>query len=246
MRVRPFIWGWHAIEVTVFCALTAQITQFLPALLIFVLLEMLALRALVIGGFCLAGALTSEETKLTVRRFLLYWWGEFATFLMLYGWYQFLPRRVIQWPTSIGAKHIIFAHGFLCNDGFWAVLAKRLLAERYSISSVELPNMFSSIEAFSDLIRCEVERVWSENSEADITLIGFSMGGLAISILPESLKASLNVITIYSPFKGTQAAKITGTFRAPNGIEMSRTVNGWSVRVQRSRALNKPSGLECA
>jgi hypothetical protein len=70
-------------------------------------------------------------------------------------------------------------------------------------------------------LEAELDRVLTLNPNAEVTFIGFSMGGLAIRNLSPRLQKLTNIITIKTPHHGTYLARIPGFFGAKNGIEMS-------------------------
>ena len=122
---------------------------------------------------------------------------------------------------SVGDRHVIFMHGFFCNDGFWLRLSSLLVNQGFTVSGVEMPAAFASIDEFSRLLEVEIERCVAKNANTQLTLIGFSMGGLACRQLPRETQKRLGLITLYTPHRGTQLARLIGYFGASNGRDMT-------------------------
>jgi pimeloyl-ACP methyl ester carboxylesterase len=221
LNVRFLIWIWQlGVSVIVFWLTVPLKLSFLLHVL-FVVLILLTVRSLVIGvyGFVLAASYRDE--KLSYRQFFKYWVGETLAFSSLYYFYQLLPRHWLAKEKIVSKNHVILVHGFFCNDGMWFRLRPKLQQAGYSVSTVEMPQAFASVNAFTDLIRQEIVRVQQELPGVNLTVIGFSMGGLATRNLPVGIQEDVNLITLNSPHQGSWLAAIPGFFKAPNGRQMT-------------------------
>ncbi|EAR08563.1 putative lipase transmembrane protein [Reinekea sp. MED297] len=183
-------------------------------------MTMLALRALLIGVICIVVTVQFSHQSLSPWRWVRYWVQEFVAFVSLYSVMQALPRRWVQPNDPVTNHHVILAHGFLCNDGFWWRFVPRLRQAGLSVSSVEMPGAFASIEEFQQRLSAEIERVSSINPDAVITLVGFSMGGLAARCLPRKQQQRCELITLYTPHYGTLMAYVPRWVGATNGRQM--------------------------
>jgi predicted alpha/beta hydrolase family esterase len=114
-----------------------------------------------------------------------------------------------------GGKPILLAYGYLNHVGVW-VLQRRWLAQKGfgPIYTVPLASPFSSIEKHAAKVKEEIEK----RDLKKVTLVGYSMGGLACAYYatahPERVE---KVIVISAPFKGTVMALLAP---GKNGAEM--------------------------
>lgn len=226
MTVRQFIWSWQSAEFSAFWVLWSVVTGLPGVAVLRAVLSMLLLRALIIGLVCVLVTGHFSQNSLSPVKWIRYWIGEVAAFVSLYSLWQMLPRRRVQPVESVSGHHVILAHGFLCNDGFWFRLIPRLQRAGFSVSTVEQPEVFGDIDDFQQRLCSETERVLAENPMVRVTLVGFSMGGLAARRLPVALQQRCDLITVYSPHFGTVQARLTRPFRAVNGRQM-RPGNPW-------------------
>ena len=236
MTVRQFIWGWQSTEFLIIFGMWHWLSSG-PILLSLTtaILTMLVLRALIIGVICIVVSVEYSDQGLSAVRWIRYWLGEVTAFVCLYCLTQLLPRRWVQVKDTVLSHHVILAHGFLCNDGFWWRFVPRLHQTGLSVSSVEMPEAFASIDAFQQRLSEEIERVASINPDAVITLIGFSMGGLAARRLPRALQQRCELITLYTPHYGTLMAHIPRWVGAINGRQMCPG-NPWLADLNRQPA----------
>ncbi len=221
LTVRRLIWSWQIIEFGLTYWLIGRLGVSFGYQFLLTVIMMIGVRALFIGILTTFITLSFAKSRLTIGQFVRFWFSEFAAFCLLYFWFQAKPRRNLMLITEVKQNHVIFAHGFFCNDGFWFRLAPRLLKEGFSVSGVEMPMVFGSIDLFSMLLEKEVARCLNLNPESNITIIGFSMGGLACRGLPENIHKAINVITLYTPHRGTNLARVIGIMGADNGKQMT-------------------------
>lgn len=221
MTVRQFIWAWQSAEfvaIWVLGQLCLGLTW--PLALLFAVGTMLALRGLLLGVVCVLIAGHFSQQRLSPVQWGRYWAGEVTAFICLYGVTQVLPRRWFRPVDDVSEQHVILAHGFLCNDGFWFRLIPRLHRAGFSVSTVEMREAFASIDDLQRNLGAEIQRVSDRNPNAQITLIGFSMGGLAARRLPYSVQQRCRLIAIYTPHYGSLLAHLTRPLKALNGRQM--------------------------
>lgn len=221
MNVRAFIYFWQCTEFFMISLCLILLGVPLSISLATAPFVMLTLRAVIVALVCLTVVIKFQATDLPVKQYAAYWWNEFKTFCSLYFFYQAVPRQRLLKCADASEKHIIFIHGFLCNEGFWFLLKPALQDAGYSFSAVEMPKTFGSITEFTPLIKNEILRLKKQRPCIQITLVAFSMGGLAARNLPKSMQEELNLITLCTPLRGTHSAKLSAFFGAPNGKELS-------------------------
>lgn len=242
VTVRGFIWSWQLVELLVITYWLANSGTGLLKAGASAILIMIGLRFLVIGFVAAYVVFRPGSQDRAFTYFLSSWLGEAFAFCRLYFWYQALPRR---WVTPnvrrIGQKHVILVHGFLCNDGFWYALRPKIEAQGYTVTTVEQPKAFASIEYFSALIQQEVERLDSNGRDIQISVIAFSMGGLAARHLPAAVQKRIQLITVCTPHWGTALAELPGELFAGNGAQMTPK-NPWILGLN-SRPIQFQSGF---
>ncbi|WP_196157715.1 triacylglycerol lipase [Reinekea sp. G2M2-21] len=241
--VRRLIWSWQIIEAVLLIALFRQSQVSLMMVLLLTLVTMVLLRGIIVGIIAVTVSVSFASTTITKMQFLRFWWGEFVAFCYLYFWAQAKPRKTLDPHPPVLQRHVIFVHGFLCNDGFWIQLGRQLQRAGVSFSSVEMSAAFASIETFARLVENEIEHCLARNSNASITLIAFSMGGLACRRLPDGLQKNVNLITLYTPHQGTLLANITGFFGAANGREMAKGSDWLATLNQQPDQFKKAVGI---
>ncbi len=150
------------------------------------------------------------------------WWGEVVTAPQVFFWRQ--PFRSHAEPDHIpdgviGQRSVVFIHGFVCNRGLWNPWMRELRARKTPFIAVNLEPLFGSIDHYPRIIEVAVARLEAATGQA-VTLVGHSMGGLAIRAWLRQFNADARVhrvITIGSPHQGTWLARYGHTV---NGLEM--------------------------
>jgi len=228
MSVRQLIWVWQILEFAILYLLVGRAGSSVLLILFIVLLLMLSLRFIIIGIVAGAVSLYWGVTKLSLKGFISLWFGEFWAFVVMYSGFQAVPKSLLVFPSEIKNRHVVLVHGFFCNNGFWYLLARRLIKHGFSVSFVEMSNPFASLERLSGLIEREVMRIKSHNSATQTSLVTFSMGGLAARFyLSHTGKAeNIRFISVNMPFNGTYLGGLPGLLGAKNGQEM-RPNNPW-------------------
>lgn len=240
MSVRVGIWGWQTLEfLTVFMLLSHSSS--LTVDLCVTLMIMVALRLIIIGALTGFVALFWATVPLTPRLYLRYWLGEFWAFLFLYFGLQAVPSSWVTRNIDVKARHVILVHGFFCNNGFWWLLSKYLIANGYSVSYVEMPELFGSLNRFSEYVAEEVERIEQHYPETQIQIVSFSMGGLAVrDYLSRRVNPVYRHIAIFTPSQGIFMAFLPALLGGRNAIEMKPGSRWLSRLKKREESLNRP------
>ena len=221
LTVRRLIWLWQCLEFFLLYWIWRQFHDGVLAISVLTLFTMVSLRLLLMGVHVSVIAHMSATSKMSIKSFMCFCFNEFLSFCYLYFWWQAKPRTLFMREPVVRDKHVILVHGFFCNDGFWFQLAPKLLSDGYSVTGVEMSSVFSSIDQFTVLLEQEIGRCLAENSMAEITVVSFSMGGLAARNLPSDVQQKIHLITLYTPHGGTKLASIISLFGAKNGKQMS-------------------------
>jgi triacylglycerol lipase len=166
------------------------------------------------------------------------WWGEVVTAPRVFFWRQ--PFRAHVEPDHIpnhalGQRGVVFVHGFVCNRGLWNPWMRELRLRKTPFIAVNLEPLFGSIDHYARIVETAVACLEAATGES-VTLVGHSMGGLAIRAWLRQFDADARVhrvITIGSPHHGTWLARY------------GHTINGKEMR-QRSPWLTELAGAEPA
>lgn len=160
------------------------------------------------------------------------YWISIRVFLLLQPWAKapvlllpaVQPARPSLAPAPAGLP-VILVHGYLCNNGVWAVMADRLRRAGHPVLGVDLEPVFTSIDHYAPLVEQAVAQLCRQTGSQKVALIGHSMGGLAIRSWMRSHGSGrvARIITLGTPHAGTQMAHLTPT---PNGQQM-RWQSAW-------------------
>ncbi len=154
------------------------------------------------------------------------WWRSLFTefvatsrvFLLQQPWACAAPA-VQQASASPGRIPVVLVHGYLCNHRVWNVMSRRLRAAGHPVLAVDLEPLFTSIDLYAPIIEQAVLALCRQTGAEKVTLIGHSMGGLAIRAWMRSHGNSrvASVMTLGTPHAGTQ---IDARPRSTNGKQM--------------------------
>jgi predicted alpha/beta hydrolase family esterase len=127
---------------------------------------------------------------------------------------QLMPFQV-NWKLPAPQGHtqrpaVLMVHGFVCNRGLWAPLARWLNQRGYWTSAVSLEPVWGSIDAYLPMMHQAVDQALHEHDQ--VILIGHSMGGLVIRNFlrdcSDQQRARIaQVITLGTPHRGTVHAR---------------------------------------
>jgi len=140
------------------------------------------------------------------------WWGEVLTAPRVFFWRQ--PFRAQAEPDhvpdhTVGQRGVVLVHGFVCNRGLWNPWMRELRSRKTPFIAVNLEPVFGSIDHYPRIIEAAVARL-ERATGRPVTLVGHSMGGLAIRAWLRQFEADARVhrvITIGSPHQGTWLAR---------------------------------------
>jgi triacylglycerol lipase len=106
------------------------------------------------------------------------------------------------------SRAVLLVHGYF-NDGYiWDVHKASLEKNGFLVYTIDLGNPFESIRSFAQKVHDRLDEIVKETGCRDITLIGYSMGGLvccyyAAQFAPRFVS---KIITIGAPLDGTPLA----------------------------------------
>lgn len=211
--VRMSLWLWLLAEISIIYLITNQIIW---VVIVFFMGPLIAIGALsIVSGFII------NPIKLNLKSFLMMWFGEWLSFMVLFRGLQLLPKRCHVKSNEVAHRHVIFVHGFFCNAGMWAPLARKCEQLQFSTSFVEMTQLTGSLEMLADELQVEVKRLKDKHPNTEVSVVAFSMGGLAArACLLRFEHIPFRLITVHSPHKGTHLAWFFALLGAKNAQQM--------------------------
>jgi pimeloyl-ACP methyl ester carboxylesterase len=199
----------------------------------------LGLRALVVATlFALTWRhRTAANDRLGLLPSVRLVFGEYTTFLLVFGLLHPLPR----WfgrdrPATAAAPTqppILLIHGYCCNSAYWWGLRRYLHRQGVGpVFSITLEPVFNDIEDFAAQLAARVAQIRARTGAHQVILIGHSMGGLvARTYLHHHGGASCvaRLITLGSPHHGSLLARYSLT-QATN-VRQMLPGNDWLDRL---------------
>jgi triacylglycerol lipase len=181
-----------------------------------------------------------------VSQLLRAWRGEVATAPQVFFWRQPFRSRIESDHIpdhAMGQRGVVLVHGFVCNRGLWNPWMRELRARKTPFVAVNLEPLFGSIDHYPRTIEAAVARLEAATGRA-VTLVGHSMGGLAIRAWLRQFDADARVhrvITIGSPHQGTWLARYGHTI---NGKEM-RLRSAWLTDLAAAESAARATRFTC-
>jgi triacylglycerol lipase len=174
------------------------------------------------------------------------WWGEVLTAPRVFFWRQ--PFRARAEPDhvpdhAVDQRGVVLVHGFVCNRGLWNPWMRELRSRKTPFIAVNLEPVFGSIDHYPRIIEAAVARL-ERATKRPVTLVGHSMGGLAIRAWLRQFDADARVhrvITIGSPHQGTWLARYGHT---TNGRQM-RQRSPWLTELAAAEPVTRATRFTC-
>ena len=106
---------------------------------------------------------------------------------------------------------VLLVHGYGCNSGYWAHLARRLERARISHATVDLVPVAGDIEHYTAQVERAIETLRARTGAAKVAIVAHSMGGLVARAWMRRYEEQgegrvLRVITLGTPHFGTGLA----------------------------------------
>jgi len=124
-------------------------------------------------------------------------------------------------PAGIHLKTpVVLVHGYLCNHKVWDKMAEQLRQAGHPVLAVDLEPLFTSIDRYAPIIEETVAELCRQTGSNKVTLVGHSMGGLAIRAWLRACGTERvdRIITLGTPHQGT---RIDPHPKTPNGKQMA-------------------------
>lgn len=161
-----------------------------------------------------------EPTALWLQAFLGECRASTRFFLLRQPWAFAAPVMQVASGAQVRLP-VLLVHGFVCNHRVWDLVAPALRAQGHSVLAVNLEPLFASIDDYAAQLEQAVQALRQQTGQAQVALVGHSMGGLAIRawMRRHGTAHAACAITLGTPHAGTQVKAMVQT---ANGLQM-----GW-------------------
>ncbi|MDT8991692.1 alpha/beta fold hydrolase [Curvibacter sp. APW13] len=146
-------------------------------------------------------------------------WASIVVFVLRQPWTRGQPPLLPATAGSPQAVPVVLVHGYLCNHRLWDKVAAQLRAQGHAVQAVNLEPAFTSIDHYAPLVEQAVQALRSHTGQAQVALVGHSMGGLALRAWARryGLAHAAQLISLGTPHAGTQVPQ---HLPSPNGRQM--------------------------
>lgn len=218
----------HALELTLYVILAMSVCDAsLVVALGLAVLAMLALRAVVIAvTYAYAGAYASLAPRLSSRQRVLMVLGEYLSFVVTFlvimpfeRWWMGddrLPRQATEGQGLTAAAPedsrppILLIHGYGCSRACWWWLRAHLEAAGWSVATISLEPIYTSIDDYVDPVARRVDEVLAAIGATQLVLVGHSMGGLVSRAYLQRYGGArvARLVTLGTPHQGSELARL--------------------------------------
>jgi triacylglycerol lipase len=210
-----FLRFFLAIEVALYITLAVGCFGASPAVAALVAVGgVLIVRALIAALiYVRAWAHYSPSTRLSAVQALPMVFAEYAAFIANFVLISPFER---QWMGSDRLKPaadrppLLLIHGFACSRGAWWWLRRRLEAAGWTVATINLEPIYSSIEDYVEPLAKRIDAVLAETGASQLILVGHSMGGLVARAYLRrfGVQRVARLITLATPHAGSELARI--------------------------------------
>ena len=108
-----------------------------------------------------------------------------------------------------GRPPVLLIHGYGCSRAAWWWLRRRLEAAGWTVATINLEPIFTSIETYEEPVSRRIDEVLAETGAKQLILVGHSMGGLvARAYLRRYGKEKvIQLVTLGTPHAGSKLAR---------------------------------------
>jgi triacylglycerol esterase/lipase EstA (alpha/beta hydrolase family) len=164
--------------------------------------------AVVLAIEFIVGAIADPRTPpLPLGETIPVWWAETLISLRVFSFTQPFAARFPEPPLVHDPQRpaVLLVHGYLCNRAVWRALLGSGKLAHCNVATVDLEPIFGPMDEYADVVRAAVEKLRAATGAAQVTLVGHSMGGLAIRVYLRKFGAAAvrKAITLATPHYGT-------------------------------------------
>lgn len=179
-----------------------------------VALGVLAVRAAVIAvTYAYAWAFHSPAPRLAVPQALRMVLAEYAAFVAVFvlilpfeAWWMGADRL----RAGRDRPPLLLIHGYACSRGVWWWLRRRLEAAGWTVATIRLEPVYTSIDDYVGPLARRIDAVLAETGAAQLILVAHSMGGLVARAYLQRCGAGrvARLVTLGTPHAGSELARI--------------------------------------
>ena len=138
------------------------------------------------------------------RLFLVEYGASMLTSSWTMGFCTFRDR-----PGNAGLPPVLLVHGYGCNSGYWHFMSGALHRAGVGHHGIDLEPVLAGIDRFVPALHARIEEICRQTGQAQIIIVGHSMGGLVARAYLRDHGASriARVITLGTPHRGTGLAR---------------------------------------
>ena len=204
-----------ALEVTLY--VTLAVRCFDASLSVAVLLAVagvLIVRALItLLTYVLAWVYRSASARLSVMQAVVMALAEYAAFVanfVLISPFEAVWMGPDRLKSGGGRPPLLLIHGFGCSRGAWWWLRRRLEAAGWTVATISLEPLYTSIENYVEPLAKRIDAVLAETGASQLILVGHSMGGLVARAYLRrfGLQRVARLVTLATPHAGSELARI--------------------------------------
>jgi triacylglycerol lipase len=204
-----------------------------------VLLGMLTVRALIVSvTYAFAWAFHSPSSRLSVLqalRMVLAEYGAFIANFMLILPFDSLWMGPDRLKPANGRLPLLLIHGYGCSRGVWWWLRRRLEAAGWTVATISLEPIYTSVDNFAEPLAQRIDAVLAETGAQQVILVGHSMGGLVARTYFRRFGTQrvARLVTLGTPHFGSKLARLG---MGENGRQMEAG-SAWLEALARETAM---------
>ncbi len=173
----------------------------------------LSLRAvLILITYAYAWAWHSPAPPLSMWQALRMVLGEYAVhllcFVLIFPFERWWMRPDLL--TAGSRPPVLLVHGYGCSRAAWWWLRRRLQAAGWTVATINLEPVFSSIDDYIDPLEQRIAAVLAKTGAERLLLVGHSMGGLVARAYLQRCGKSrvVGLVTLGTPHQGSRIAPL--------------------------------------
>lgn len=181
---------------------------------LFALTSLFALRFwIVVLIYLLAWTHRSPAPRLGWGQVVLMVLAEYAAFIANFVFISPFERWWMgddRLQAGSGRPPVLLIHGYGCSRAAWWWQRRRLEAAGWSVATINLEPLYTSIENYVEPLSRRVDEVLAQSGAKRLVVVGHSMGGLVARayLRRHGVSKVLRLVTLGTPHGGSELAKM--------------------------------------
>ena len=204
-----------AFEVALYAGLALYFFEASPAVALLAAVGgILALRVLItVLNYLCFWACRLPSAQISALRALPMMFAEYAAFVASFvlifpfeNWWMGRDRL----KPVVDRPPLLLIHGYGCSRGAWWWLRRRLEAAGWTVATISLEPVFTSIDNYIEPLAARIDAVLAETGAAQLILVGHSMGGLVARayLRHHGVQRVARLFTLATPHAGSKLASL--------------------------------------